>query len=410
MSKVIWYIAKYAIPPSAGSVGTRGFQILRELARMGHRTLMFTSDSNHLVELPSLTTSYKEEEVDGVKVNWIRTLKYRNARSLKRILSWFDFEYRVWRRATKDLEKPDVVIASSLSLLSIFSGIFLRKRYGCLLIIEVRDIWPLVLYEEGGFSPNNPLVYALGWVERLGYVKADRIVGTMPNLGAHVENVLGYPKATFCVPMGVDDELLEKAPTLPIEYAEAYIPNNKFIVCHAGTIGVSNALNTFFECARAMHDIADVHFLIVGEGYMKADYQEQCSDMTNITFAPRVDRMMVQSVLTHCDLLYFSVHPSKVLEYGQSLNKVIDYMLSGRPIVASYSGYPSMINEAQSGSYVPAEDVVALRGEIVRYASMKAEERMKIGSRGREWVLSNRRYKDLAQSYINIIDAPENIQ
>ena len=42
---------------------------------------------------------------------------------------------------------------------------------------------------------------------------------------------------------------------------------------------------------------------------------------------------MVQSVLSRCDLLYFSVHVSTVWKYGQSLNKVIDYMLAGKPVV-----------------------------------------------------------------------------
>lgn len=67
----------------------------------------------------------------------------------------------------------------------------------------------------------------------------------------------------------------------------------------------------------------------------------------NLIFAPKVQKQMVQSVLARCDLVYFSVHVSTVWRFGQSLNKVIDYMLSGKPIIASYTGYPSMINEAE---------------------------------------------------------------
>ena len=40
---------------------------------------------------------------------------------------------------------------------------------------------------------------------------------------------------------------------------------------------------------------------------------------------------------------------SKVWDYGQSMNKIVDYMMAGKPVVASYSGYPSMLNEAGSG-------------------------------------------------------------
>jgi glycosyltransferase involved in cell wall biosynthesis len=112
---------------------------------------------------------------------------------------------------------------------------------------------------------------------------------------------------------------------------------------------------------------------------------------------------MVKSVLSKCDLLYFSVHKSKVWQYGQSLNKIIDYMISGKPVVASFSGYPSMINEANSGSYVPAGDLEALKKEIQKYSTLSNEELSIIGNRGKEWIFNNRNYKRLAQDYLSAI-------
>lgn len=58
---------------------------------------------------------------------------------------------------------------------------------------------------------------------------------------------------------------------------------------------------------------------------------------------------MVQSVLSHADVLYLSTFNSKVWNYGQSLNKLIDYMVAARPIIASYSGYRSMVDESGAG-------------------------------------------------------------
>ena len=112
---------------------------------------------------------------------------------------------------------------------------------------------------------------------------------------------------------------------------------------------------------------------------------------------------MVQSVLSRCDLLYFSVHVSEVWRYGQSLNKVIDYMLAGKPVVASYTGYPSMINEAGCGTYVPAGEEDSLRQEILRYARMPADEREATGARGRAWILQERTYPALAARYLKIL-------
>lgn len=246
-------------------------------------------------------------------------------------------------------------------------------------------------------------MFGLALIEKLGYRYADAIVGTMPNLGEHVANTLGQPRLTHCIPMGVDDTSISGSESLPSDYVLQHLPKGKFVVAHVGTIGITNALDTFLDCAQAMSSDNRIHFLLVGEGDLREHYQRKYAHLENLTFAPKVAKQMVQSVLSHCDVLYFSVHTSNVWRYGQSLNKVIDYMLSGKPVVASYTGYPSMINEAQCGTYVPAGDVEALRIELLRYVSMDVLEREAIGDRGREWVLRYRSYQTLAQNYLPIL-------
>lgn len=401
----IWFVSKYVSPPSYAkiSVGTRGFLLVREFARAGHQAHVITSDSNHQADPPKLNGPVMTKDVDGVSVHWLRTRKFQDPRSLDRILSWFDFEWRLWRMPKRTLPKPDVVIVSSLSPLTIFNGLLLRWRYRCKLVFEVRDIWPLVLVIAGGYDWKHPAVRFLGWVERLAYRRADLIVGTMPNLKEHVVEASGSVKPVICVPQGLDETICEKPQALPEGFSESHIASEKFIVCHAGMIGADNALSTFLECARQMRDRSDIQFLLVGEGDFKSQYQAEYADLPNITFAPGVPKPAVQSVLERVDLVYFSVHKSPLMRFGQSLNKVIDYMYSGKPVLASFTGYPSMINEADCGTFVPAEDVAALRAEIDRYVSMSAEDRARIGARGREWLLKHRRFETLARDYMSHI-------
>ena len=264
MTLNVWYISKYLTLPS-DRVGGRSFYLLREMARLGHRVIAFTSDSNHLVNGPQFDGPQLEQTRDGVSVIWLRTLKYKGAKSLGRILSWVDFERRFMTMDARHFPPPDVVIASSLSLLSILSGIRMQRRFGCKLIFEVRDIWPLTICEDGGFSPRNPFVRILAAIERFGYRRSDAIVGTMPNLSAHVHEVAGPETApVYTIPMGVSDDQLDEGEPLSVDYLESHIPKGKFIVCHAGTIGITNALETFLACAEQMRDRDDIHFLIVG--------------------------------------------------------------------------------------------------------------------------------------------------
>ncbi|WP_052229533.1 glycosyltransferase family 4 protein [Pseudomonas rhodesiae] len=403
MKKTIWYITKYFSPKTANSPGGRGWFLVEEMKKSGCETVVITSDSNNLVDVPELSRRVTEQTVSGVRIIWLRTLKYSVAKSVIRVLSWFHFEWNLFFLNKKTLPRPDVIVVSSLSLLTIINGLLLKRKYNCRLVFEVRDIWPLTIVEEGGFSSGNLFVKALSVIEKLAYKRSDLIVGTMPNLSEHVRAETGLCRPVFCIPMGVSDDHLNQVKELPDDYVKQYFSAPKFRVVHAGTIGITNALEVFFEAAALMQDYADIEFLMIGDGALKSHYQEKYGHLSNLVFAPKISRDMVQSALAKSDLLYFSVYASKVWHYGQSLNKVIDYMLAGKPVIASYSGYPSMINEADCGVYVPAGDVGSLVSGILEMKSKSAEELEEMGTRGRKWLLDNRNYPKLAQDYLSLL-------
>lgn len=399
-SPCIWYVAKYVAPPPEQRRGARGYGIMREIAKRGFNAVIITSDTFRPWGEPPLDVPYRVVEQDGLTFCQIHTKQYQDTMSLDRILSFLHFEWGVFRLPKKNLPRPDVVVVSSLSLLTVLSGLALSRRYGARFVFEVCDIWPLSLVALKGFSPKHPVVKALGWIEKLGYRKADAVIGTMPNLAEHVNAVIGSGTRVYCVPMGLEGAAAESKPEAAKDVAWDLVPHDRFLVSYAGSIGISNALDPLFECAESLKSEPGIHFLIMGDGPMRSSYVERFGDLPNLTFLPRVPESAVQSVLERSDLLAFSAHENEIWRYGQSLNKLIDYMLSGRPIVASYTGYESMINEAGCGTFVPAGDVDALRDEIVRYSQMPASEREAMGNRGLKWLLANRTYDKLADVFL----------
>ena len=75
----------------------------------------------------------------------------------------------------------------------------------------------------------------------------------------------------------------------------------------------------------------------------------------------------------------------------------IEAGLSGTPVIASYSGFKSMINEANCGVFIDAEDPVMLSHTILEYYDKPVEELAQIGRRGREWLLE---HADWAGGYL----------
>jgi glycosyltransferase involved in cell wall biosynthesis len=143
--------------------------------------------------------------------------------------------------------------------------------------------------------------------------------------------------------------------------------------------------------------------VIIGDGSKKMELQRQYSHLNNTFFYPRVPRAVLQEVLRRSDVLYAGFHDVSVFRYGQSLNKLVEYMASEKPIVISYSGFPSMINEAKCGFIVPATDVISLEEKIERIMQMSRVDRESLGKNGAFWLKRNRTYENLAQEYLELL-------
>ncbi len=399
----IWCISKYAGVPKYGTAA-RLFYLAKQFRRVGHNAILITSDSNHFVKFPETKKRYNFEDIDGVPVHWIKTKKYKKTASVSRIISWLDFEKGLFLFPKISVKKPEVVIISSLSIFSIIYGYYLKRKFKAKLIFEIRDIWPLTMTEEGGFSKNHLLVRVIGMIEKFGYKKSDLIVGTMPKLNLHVKNILGYDRPFFCSPLGFNPNNYQSDYLDEDNPFEGVFPGNKIIIGYAGSMGITNALEPFIESIENLKNNADIHFMLVGGGDLRGNFEKQLSNCSNVTFLPRIEQKQVKFFLDKCDILYLSTKDSKVWEYGQSMNKVVEYMLSAKPIIASYTGYPSMINEASCGQFVDTSNQKDLEDVFLTFSNMDRSERERIGENGKNWIFKHRQYSHLAEDYIEKIN------
>ena len=396
----ILVVSKYAPVPSYGS-NPRWFELGRHLVRKGHEITIITSDSNHGSTFRLSTSKLKKFIIDGVRFTVIRTLKYGSSVSPLRVVSWFDFDLRLFLNFSN--ARPEAVIISSLSLTSVVYGIYLKIFKKSVLIFEVRDIWPLTMIEEGGFSRWHPLAIYLRIVELWGYRRADMIVGTMPNLKQHViQSGVERPESTFhTCGIGVSpDRVAEVAPFVFSPEIEARV-KGRTIIGYCGSIGLTNNLHDFVAYIEAC-DRDDVFFIIAGDGADRQRFQSRLEGHENAVFLGRITADQVQGFLRRCDILFLSTLPSKVWDYGQSMNKVVDYMLAAKYIVAQYTGYPSFINEAECGVFT---DGAGLKDCLDAAIDMPPTARDAAGLAGREWLLEHQNYDTLARDYLQKIKA-----
>jgi glycosyltransferase involved in cell wall biosynthesis len=401
----IWFISKYASPPLYAKVPSRLFYLAKEAKKLGNQVCLITSDSNHFTSIPETEKVYNYENQDTVDIIWIKTKKYKKTASIDRILSWLDFEWKLFNMPLKKVSKPDVVIISSLSIFTILYGYFLKKKFKSFLVFEIRDIWPLTLLEEGGFSKWHPLSLIIGFIEKFGYRNSDLIVGTMPNLKQHVLNRGISNKPVFCSPLGFEPNNYMGEDISLNNPFQNLISENKIIIGYAGSMGISNGMEIFIEAIRLMNVYPNIHFLLVGSGDLKEKFEKILYENTNVSFLPRIEQNQVKYFLSICDFLYLSTQDSKVWDFGQSMNKVVEYMLAAKPIIATYSGYPSMINESDCGVFVNTKNPEELRDVFLEYAKLSKDQLRQIGENGCKWIFENRTYAKLAKEYFEKVDS-----
>jgi glycosyltransferase involved in cell wall biosynthesis len=398
MAKSIWLICKYASPEKY-FFGTRHFYFAEEWVKYGHEVIIFTSNASHLTDkLPQFPGSHMIEEIQGVRTVWLKVLKTTKSSSAVRILSWLHFEWKVLTISKKQFKRPDVIIVSSLSILSIFSGFLLARYYKARFILEIRDIWPLSAMQLGGYSSRHPFMWLLGKLEKFGYRKADVIVGTMPNLIEHVKNVEPNFSYCTCIPQGITEQQLRAVEPLSSDYIEYTFTPNTFKIVYAGTLNVNNPIEVLLQAIQRLPVHECIEAYILSAGSMLDFYKKKYATCERIKFISQIPKNKVKAFLMQTDLCFDSID-SELAKYGLSRNKWIDYMNAGRPIICSYDGYQSMINEAECGSFVEFGNIDLLCQEILRYKYMSKVDRKIMGERARDYLKQNRLFSKLSIEY-----------
>jgi glycosyltransferase involved in cell wall biosynthesis len=405
VKKSIWFISKYASPPHSRG-GQRGISLAKEFARAGHRAAVITSTSNHFAifekdQWVRIERGFSKASFDGVTMLAHATYAYRKTASARRILSWVHFEWGLLRLPTRHLPEPTHIIVSSLSLLSILNGYRLARKFRAKLVFEIRDIWPLTLQTESGLSHKNPLVALVAVIESFGYRNSDVVVGTMPNLEEHVHSVSGTKPRVETIPLGIDEDLMRLVP----QYVPPPRDQSHTIVGYSGSIGRANSLDVLLEAATQLGPNRNLEFHFWGGGDLVESYRERYEGQSHIHFHGHVERTVLFQEVSKSHLLFLATNNSLRWRYGQSLNKMVEYMVMGRPIIASYSGYPSMLSEAECGVYVPSGDSKALAQALLDFCSRPRKELERLGRKGRKWVFSHRRYDQLSKEYLQILDS-----
>ena len=402
--KTIWILNHYAGNNEIG-LELRQFLIAKELQKNGDNVVIIASSYTHLQKNPvDMEDDYKLKLYDNIKFVWIKAPKYKG-NGFSRFKNMITYSIKLHQNYKKmQLPLPDYIIASSPHPFTILNGYLISKYYKAKFIFEERDLWPLSILELTQMSKFHPIILFFQFLEDLAYKKSDLIISPLANIKEHIDERNIKYKDFFFFPNGVllqdIDTLLQKNINI-----KQFIPNHKYLVGYAGTIGASNCVDTLVKAAELLKD-KDIGFIIIGDGedYDKMLEYVKRNKLSNVYMIGRQNKEVALKILQKCDILYNAAPKNKLYKYGLSAIKVPEYMYLGKYIINAVDIKNDLIEVADCGSTIEPENEEVLTEEIIKVLNLSEEYRKNKGQLAKEYVKKNLTYNILVKKFIKKIE------
>jgi glycosyltransferase involved in cell wall biosynthesis len=178
-----------------------------------------------------------------------------------------------------------------------------------------------------------------------------------------------------------------------------------FCVVFAGNVGSAQAVHVISEAAEQLRDHPNIRLVVLGSGSELEWLRTQIAErgLSNLFLAGRFPVQAMPNLLSRADALLVTLADQQIFA-ATVPNKIQAYMAVGRPIIAAMNGEGArIVQEANAGIFVPAEDAVALADAILKLHAMPAADRDRLGENGRQYYRQHFDHEQLVDELINYL-------
>ena len=268
-------------------------------------------------------------------------------------------------------------------------ALLLKKLFKIPVMFWVQDLWPESLAATGAVTSKRILANVAQIVKFI-YRRCDKILITSQSFLESIERHSGTSEKTAFFPQSAEDAFQPIAGTVQVD-ALAPVPSG-FWVMFAGNIGAAQDFGTLLAAAEALKSYHDIHWLIVGDGRMRA-WAESAADARGlkdkIHFLGRHPLESMPAFFSRADALLVTLKKEPIFALTIPA-KIQSYLACGRPVIAALDGEGArIINDAGAGFTCPAEDSDSFAQVVLKMYETPKAEREQMGMSGRIYYEAN---------------------
>ncbi|KEQ13080.1 glycosyltransferase family 4 protein [Endozoicomonas numazuensis] len=400
--KNVWILNHYAQEPG-GAGGTRHYSLARHLLSHGWCASVIAASVELNTGRQRLSAGERKriDHFGGIPFMWVRTPQYKGNGG-GRMLNMLTYALRVLiPGVTRELNRPSVVVGSSVHPFTAVAGLILAKRFRVPFVFEVRDLWPQTLVDLGRLREESIITSVLRSIEKWLYQHADSIVVLLPQA------------AKYIVPLGIPEQKIVWIPNgVELDgYPEPAQPStlDTFTLMYFGAHGQANGLNNVLKAMAELKKrpgMRHVRLRVIGDGPLKAELIQLARELNldSVEFEEPVPKQQIPFLAAEADAFVFNLIDSPVFKFGISSNKLFDYLAGGRPILFSCESSNNPIEEAKAGITVPPENPEALAEAITTLVKMTPIQRAAMGHAGRDYVEKNHGFDALGARFATLLN------
>lgn len=388
----ILYLTQY-FPPEVGATQTRAHEMARGLVSAGHHVTIITELPNHpsgIIPPEYQGKLWERATLDGIEVIrvWVKASPVKNFRN--RMV--FYLSYMIMAALAGLLlarGRYDALYATSPPLFVGGAALIISYLRRIPLVFEVRDLWPESAVALGEL--NSPRAVALATrLEHACYHRARRIVVVTRGIYNRLLERGYQPQKLALILNGANTDLFQTQPEAACRLRLKLGLIDKFVVIYAGIHGLAQGLETVLDAAARLAHQPDIHFLLVGEGPVKAHIVALAQEraLNNITFHPEVPRPQMPVFLSAADVALVPLRRLDLFK-GALPSKMFDAWACQTPTLMTIDGEARQaLNQAGAGLFVEPESPEAMVQAIL-YLKANPVERRAMGRQGRQAVVNH---------------------